>query len=311
MFRPRCDFEQAPVSTITSSTITSARPRRSCLYMPGANAKALEKAKTLAADVLLLDLEDSVAPEAKAEARAQVAAAVKAGGYGKREVVVRVNALSTPWGADDIVATAAASPDGVLAPKVESAAQVRELDAALTSAGLPKEAGLWVMIETPRAILNIAEIAAAARGTRLTTFLLGLNDLAKETRARAGANRAAFFAAMSLALTAARAEGLTAIDGVYNDIADSAGFEAECRQGLEFGFDGKTLIHPSQIDMANVVFAPTDEEVTRARAVIHAFALPENVGKGVIKVDGKMTELLHLEEARRVVAVAEAIAHAN
>jgi len=289
------------------STI-SARPRRSCLYMPGANAKALEKAKTLAADVLLLDLEDSVAPEAKADARAQVAAAVKAGGYGKREVIVRVNALATPWGADDIFAAAGAKPDGVLAPKVESATQVRELDAALSAAGLPKEAGLWVMIETPRAILNIAEIAAAAKGTRLTTFVLGLNDLAKETRARAGANRAAFFTAMSLALTAARAEGLTAIDGVYNDIADSAGFEAECRQGLEFGFDGKTLIHPSQIDMANAVFAPTADEIARARAVIDAFALPENAGKGVIKVDGKMTELLHLEEARRVVAVAEAIA---
>jgi citrate lyase subunit beta/citryl-CoA lyase len=289
----------------------SARPRRSCLYMPGANAKALEKAKTLAADVLLLDLEDSVAPEAKADARVQVAAAVKAGGYGKREVIVRINALATPWGADDIAAAAGAAPDGVLAPKVESTAQVHELDVALSAAGLPKEAGLWVMIETPRAILNIAEIAAAARGTRLTALVLGLNDLAKETRARAGANRAAFFTAMSLALTAARAEGLTAIDGVYNDIADSAGFEAECRQGLEFGFDGKTLIHPSQIEAANAIFAPTVDEIARARAVIDAFALPENAGKGVIKVDGKMTELLHLEEARRVVAVAEAIAAAS
>lgn len=285
----------------------TARPRRSCLYMPGANAKALEKAKTLPADVLLLDLEDSVAPEAKADARAQVAAAVKGGGYGKREVIVRANALTTPWGRDDIVAAAAARPDGVLAPKVESGEQVRALDVEMTKAGFGADASLWVMIETPRAILNLAEIAAAAKGTRLAVFVMGLNDLAKETRARAGASRAAFYAPMSLAVTAARAAGLTVIDGVYNDIADAAGFEAECRQGLEFGFDGKTLIHPSQIDICNEVFAPTAEEVSRARAVIEAFALPENAGKGVIKVDGRMTELLHLEEASRVVAVAEAI----
>lgn len=285
----------------------TARPRRSCLYMPGANAKALEKAKTLPADVLLLDLEDSVAPEAKADARAQVAAVVKAGGYGKREVIVRCNALATPWGRDDIAASGPAGPDGLLAPKVESGEEVRALDAAMSAAGFRADATLWIMIETPRAILNLAEIAAAAKGTRLAVFVMGLNDLAKETRARAGANRAAFFAPLSLAVTAARAEGLTAIDGVYNDIADGAGFEAECRQGLEFGFDGKTLIHPSQIDTCNSVFAPTADEVSRARAVIYAFALPENAGKGVIKVDGKMTELLHLEEAKRLVGVAEAI----
>lgn len=285
----------------------TARPRRSCLYMPGANAKALEKAKTLAADVLLLDLEDSVAPEAKLEARAQVAAAVKGGGYGRREVIVRVNALTTPWGRDDIVAAGGARPDGILAPKVESGEQVRALDVEMTKAGFSADASLWVMIETPQAILNLAEIAAAASGTRLSVFVMGLNDLAKETRARAGASRAAFFAPMSLAVTAARAGGLTVVDGVYNDIADAAGFEAECRQGLEFGFDGKTLIHPSQIDVCNQVFAPTAEEVARARAVIEAFALPENAGKGVIKVEGRMTELLHLEQAKQVVAVVEAI----
>lgn len=285
----------------------TARPRRSCLYMPGANAKALEKAKTLAADVLLLDLEDSVAPEAKESAREQVAGAVKAGGYGKREVIVRVNALATPWGRDDIAAAGAAGPDGMLAPKVESAEQVVALDKAMTAAGFAKDAALWIMIETPRAILSLSEIAAAARGTRLSVFVLGLNDLAKETRARQSPGRAPFFAALSLAVTAARTEGITAIDGVYNDIADLTGFEAECRQGLEFGFDGKTLIHPTQIDGANAVFAPSAEEVERARAVIAAFALPENAGKGVIKVDGRMTELLHLEEARRVVAVSEAI----
>lgn len=285
----------------------NVRPRRSCLYMPGANAKALEKAKTLPADVLLLDLEDSVAPGAKEEARAQVAAAVAGRGYGRREVVVRVNALSTPWGRDDIAAGCAAAPDGILAPKVESAADVAALDAALNEQGFPRDAALWVMIETPRAILNLAEIAAAARNTRLSAFVLGLNDLAKETRARAASGRAAFHAALSLTVAAARAAGIAAIDGVYNDIADAAGFEAECRQGLEFGFDGKTLIHPSQIETANATFAPSPDEITRARAVIAAFALPENAGKGVIKVDGRMTELLHLEEAKRVVAVAEAI----
>ncbi len=284
------------------------RPRRSCLYMPGANQKALEKAKSLAADVLLLDLEDSVAPEAKEVARTQVAAAVGAGGYGKREVVVRINALATPWGRDDMAAVGAVGPDGVLAPKVESAEQVRALDEAMSAAGFSRDARLWAMIETPRAVLDIAKIAAAAKNTRLSVLVMGLNDLAKETRARAGVTRAAFFTAMSLTVTAARAEGLTAIDGVYNDIADSAGLEAECRQGHEFGFDGKTLIHPSQIDICNSVFAPTHEEVSRARAVIAAFALPENAGKGVIKVDGRMTELLHLEEAERVVALAEAIA---
>jgi len=275
--------------------------------MPGANAKALEKAKTLAADVLLLDLEDSVAPEAKAAAREQVGAAVQAGSYGKREVVVRVNALTTPWGRDDIVAAGAARPDGLLAPKVESAEQVRTLDAEMTKAGFAAGAALWVMIETPRAILNLAAIAAAAHGTRLSAFVMGLNDLAKDTRMRASSGRLAFHAAMSATVMAARTEGLTAIDGVFNDIADAAGFEAECRQGLEFGFDGKTLIHPSQIDACNAVFAPTAEEVMRARAVIEAFALPENAGKGVIKVDGRMTELLHLEEAKRAVALADAI----
>jgi citrate lyase subunit beta/citryl-CoA lyase len=282
-----------------------ARPRRSCLYMPGANSKALEKAKTLPADVVLLDLEDSVAPEAKGAAREAVAAALKAGGYGKREVIVRVNGFATPR--DDIAAAGASGPDGMLAPKVESGEEVVALDDAMTEAGFAEGAVLWVMIETPRAILNIAAIAAAARATRLSAFVMGTNDLAKEMRVRPGPERAPFFAALSLAVTAARAEGLTAIDGVYNDIADAAGFEAECRQGLAFGFDGKTLIHPSQIDVCNSVFAPTSDEIARAEAIIAAFALPENAGKGVIKVDGKMTELLHLEEARRVVAVAAGI----
>jgi len=276
--------------------------------MPGANAKALAKAKTLAADVVILDLEDSVAPEAKAEARTAVAAARREGGYGRRETVLRVNALTTPWGRDDIRAAGEAAPLGVLVPKIESGQDVIDADDALTEAGFAEEGALWVMIETPRAILNLADIAAAAKATRLAVFVMGLNDLAKETRAKAGVDRAPFYAPLSLAVTAARAHGLTVIDGVYNDIADAGGFEAECRQGLAFGFDGKTLIHPSQIDACNAVFAPTAEEIAQARAVIAAFAAPENAGKGVIKVDGKMTELLHLEQAKRVVAMAEAIA---
>jgi citrate lyase subunit beta/citryl-CoA lyase len=290
-----------------ASKTMAARPRRSCLYMPGVNAKALEKAKTLAADVLLLDLEDSVAPEAKDSARRQVVAAVKQGGYGRREVVVRINALATPWGRDDLVAAAQAKPDGVLAPKIESEEEVAALDDAMTQTGFSDQASLWAMIETPRAILNLAEIAAAAKGTRLACLVMGLNDLAKETRAQLAPGRGAFHASLSLAVIAARAEGLAVIDGVFNDIADAAGFEAECRQGREFGFDGKTLIHPSQIETANALFAPSPDEVERARAIVAAFAQPENAGKGVIKVDGRMTELLHLEEARRVLAVAEAI----
>lgn len=291
-----------------TTPMSSNRPRRSCLYMPGANAKALAKARTLSADVLLFDLEDSVAPDAKPEARNQIAAALAEGGYGQREIVVRVNALATPWGRDDIAAACAAKPAGILVPKVESGSEVEEADDALTEAGLSDDAGLWVMIETPRAILNLAEIAAAAKATRLCTFVMGLNDLAKETRARATTDRAPFHAAMSLAVTAARAYGLTVVDGVYNDIADAAGFEAECRQGRDFGFDGKTLIHPSQIDACNTVYAPSADELAWAQSVIAAFALPENAGKGVIKVDGKMTELLHLAEANRIATMVEAIA---
>jgi len=285
----------------------TARPRRSCLYMPGANAKALEKAKSLPADVLIFDLEDSVAPEAKVAAREAVVAAVKAGGYGKREVVVRVNALSTPWGPEDMAAVASAKPDGVLVPKIQGAGDVWFAHEGLGYSG----PSLWMMIETPRAILDIAHVVSGTSKLRDGVFVMGLNDLAKETRMRAGSDRAAFHWALSKTVTAARMAGLTVIDGVFNDIADAAGFEAECRQGLEFGFDGKTLIHPSQIDVANAVFAPTAEEVSRARAVIEAFALPENAGKGVIKVEGRMTELLHLEEAKRVVAVSEAIESLN
>jgi len=281
----------------------SLRPRRSCLYMPGANAKALEKARDLPADTLLFDLEDAVAPEAKADARAAIAAALGEGGYGAREIVVRVNALATEWGSDDVKAALAAKPHGVLFPKIQDASDIEAADRALGSA----DVALWAMIETPLAILNIKEIAAAASRTGLTTFVMGTNDLAKDMRAAQTADRAPALFVLSLSVAAARAYGLVAIDGVFNDIQDETGFLDICRQGKALGFDGKTLIHPTQIAPCNVVFSPSPDEVAQARDVIAAFADPANAGKGVLKVNGKMTELLHLSEARRLVAMADAI----
>jgi len=283
------------------------RPRRSCLYMPGANARALEKAKTLAADMLILDLEDAVAPEAKQEARVTILNAVSERAYGAREVVIRINGLDTEWGHDDMAMAVSAGPDGVLAPKVTSGAEVRDIDRLLTDLGAPEDLGLWVMIEMPLAILNIQEIAAAAIDTRLAGFVMGTNDLAKELSAVPTPDRTAFQVSLSLALAAARAYGLVAIDGVYNDVKNGAGLVAECRQGLILGFDGKTLIHPAQLQPANEIFSPDPEAVSQAQAVIEAFALPENRGRGVIKVNGKMTERLHLEQAERLVAIHDAI----
>lgn len=285
------------------------RPRRSCLYMPGANPRALEKAKSLPADTVILDLEDAVAPDAKLEARETVCAAVKAGGYGAREVVIRVNGLDTEWGLDDLKAAVAAGPDAILAPKVMDGVDIDRLDDAMSRAGAPNEMGLWVMIEMPKAILNIMDIAEAVGRTRLTAFVMGTNDLAKELRAvNDPPARTAFQTALSLSVTAARAYDLLAIDGVFNGIGDEDGLRAECEQGRTLGFDGKTLIHPSQLEITNEVFAPAAADVEQAEAVIAAFADPANAGKGVLKVNGKMTELLHLEEARRTVDVAAAIA---
>ena len=292
---------------MTSST-APARPRRSFLYMPGDKAKVLEKAKGLPADALMFDLEDAVAPDNKEIARDMVCAAVQAGGYGRRETVIRINGLDTVWGADDLKAAIAAGPDGILAPKVETAADIHALNDALGAAGAAETLALWVMIEMPRAVLNLQEIAACATSTRLTGFVMGTNDLAKEYRAQWTPDRLAFQTALQLTVAAARGYGLIALDGVYNDIQNADGLAAECAQGRVLGFDGKTLIHPAQLEATNAAFSPAPEDVTQAEAVIAAFALPENAGKGVIKVNGKMTELLHLEDARRTVEIAQAIA---
>jgi citrate lyase subunit beta / citryl-CoA lyase len=289
------------------------RPRRSVLYMPGSNARALEKARSLPADALILDLEDAVAPEAKEAARAQVRAAVTAGGYGRREVVIRINALDTPWGKADLEAAAGAAPDAVLVPKAGSGADIEKAVQALASAGAPDKTRLWAMIETPLAILNIAAIAAAAKrpGARLACFVMGTNDLVKETRADISQNRRPALYWLSAAVTAARAYGLDVLDGVYNDFKDLDGFRRECLHGRALGFDGKTLIHPGQVAIANEVFAPPEAEVAFARRIIAAFDRPENKGKGVITVEGRMVELLHAEMARRTVAIAEAIREAQ
>lgn len=284
------------------------RPRRSVLYMPGSNARALEKAKGLAADSLILDLEDAVAPDAKAEARKLVCEAVAAGGYGPREVVVRVNALDTAWGRDDLAAALAAKPDAVLVPKVSGPSDLtgpREAFAAANADGI----ALWIMMETPLAMLNARDIAAAAAGAHpVSCMVMGTNDLAKDTGASLDHGRMALIPWLMACLAAARAHGLAIVDGVYNDFSDADGFAAECAQGRSLGMDGKTLIHPGQIDAANAAFSPTEEDVNLARRIIEEFARPENAGKGAIRVDGRMAELLHCETARKTVAVAEAIA---
>ena len=282
------------------------KPRRSALYMPGSNARALEKARTIDADTLILDLEDAVAPDAKAVARAKVAEAVAARGFGYREVVVRINGLGTPWGHDDIKAMAAVKPDAILAPKVNDGAEAKALSAALDAAGADPSVALWIMFETPQAVLNAASIGAA--GGRLACIVAGTNDLVKEFHGRHTPGREGLLPYLALLLAAARANGLAALDGVYNDIPNTAGFEAACAQGASLGFDGKTLIHPSQVGPCNAAFAPSEAEIADARKVIAAFDLPENKGKGVVTVDGRMVELLHAEIARRVVALSDAIA---
>ena len=287
------------------------RPRRSVLYMPGSNARALDKAKTLAADALILDLEDAVAPDAKALARDQVSAAVKQGGFGARETIIRVNGPDTEWGDADMKAACAAGPDAILVPKINSAEDIMRADHALKANGAPSHTSLWAMMETPRAMLDALAIAEAAKGTRLVCFVMGTNDLAKETRAKIIPGRAPMDAWLMACVAAARVAQIDIIDGVYNAIADMDGFERECVEARDRGFDGKTLIHPSQIDPANRLFAPAENEVAWARALIAAFEQPENAGKGALQIDGKMFERLHAEIGRRTVAIAEAIASRN
>ncbi len=282
------------------------RPRRSLLFMPGSNPRALEKARSLAADGLIFDLEDAVAPAAKEAARAAVAAALAAGGYRGRELVLRVNALDSPWGHADLAAAATMPIDAVLLPKVESADRVRLAAALLDALGAPPERALWCMLETPLGILNSREIAAAS--PRLAALVLGTSDLTKDLHALHTRDRLALLTALELALLAARAYGIAALDGVHLDLADEEGFAVACRQGRELGFDGKTLIHPKQIEAANTAFAPSPNEVAWSRHVIAAHAEAARSGKGVVLVDGRLVENLHVEDARRVVAIADAIA---
>ncbi len=284
------------------------RPRRSVLYMPGANERALEKAKTIAADSLILDLEDSVAPDAKGEARAKTAAAIAAGGYGGRELVIRINGLDTPWGVDDLKMAAAADPHAVLVPKVARPGDIVNVSRIYGAMGGAATTRMWAMMETPIAIFNVREIASVHQVARLSCLVLGTNDLLKESRALATGGRFAILPWLSMTLLAARAYGLDVIDGVYNDFRDEAGFRAECEQGRALGMDGKTLIHPGQVALCNEMFSPAPADVMWSRKVITAFAEASNAGRGVITVDGRMVERLHLAMAERVVSIAEAIA---
>ncbi len=284
----------------------SIRPRRSVLYMPGSNARALEKGRALPADGLILDLEDAVAPDAKAAAREQIRAAVAAGGYGGRELVIRVNGLGSEWGEADVRMAARSGADAVLLPKVEAADEVRALDRLMSGAGAPASMALWCMIETPQGVLRSAEIAAA--GGRLACFVMGTSDLAKDLQASHTRERLPLLTSLSLCVLAARAWGLAILDGVHLDLNDDAGFAETCRQGRELGFDGKTLIHPKTIEPANRAFAPSEAELNFSRRIIAAHAEATAAGKRVGVVDGRLDENLHVESARRLVALGEAIA---
>jgi citrate lyase subunit beta / citryl-CoA lyase len=286
----------------------TVRLRRSALYMPGSNARALEKAKTLAADVLIFDLEDSVAPDAKARARLQVGDAVREGGFGHREIVIRVNGLTSEWGAADLMVAAAAQPDAILLPKVSRGADLVAAAGVLSQASPARSVALWAMIETPLAILNVAAIAAMAEaGARPSVFVMGINDLAKETRIRQSGGRVAVVPWLMTCVAAARAYGIGVLDGVWNDLSDAAGFRQECAQGRDLGMDGKTLIHPSQLDICNEIFAPSTAEIEWARKIIAAFERPENAAKGALQLEGQMVERLHAEMARQLIAIAAAV----
>jgi citrate lyase subunit beta/citryl-CoA lyase len=291
----------------------NVRPRRSVLYMPGSNARAIEKARTLAADALILDLEDAVAPDAKTSARQQVCDAVRTGGFGRREIFIRINAPDTPWGGDDLAGAVAAVPDAILIPKVSAPQDLAAIGARLDALGAAAKIRIWAMMETPLAILNAREIAAAARepSARLAGFVMGTNDLAKDTRARILPGRAPMLPWLMTGIAAARAYGLDIVDGVFNQIGDAQGFARECAEARDLGFDGKTLIHPSQIEPCNAAFSPTEDEVDTARKIIAAFDLPENLDKGVVRIEGRMVERLHADMARRTMAIADVIAQSS
>jgi citrate lyase beta subunit len=285
--------------------MNQVRPRRSVLYMPGANTRALEKARTLPADALIFDLEDAVAPDAKEAARANVVAAARSRGYGRREIAIRCNGLATPWGKADVAAIAGSGADALLVPKVESAADVAAIVTLLDQAGAPPSMAVWAMMETPRGILRAEEVAGSH--PRLQLLVMGTNDLVKDMRARHTPMRLPMVTALGIGMLAARAHGLTILDGVYNDIQDAEGFRAVCQQGLEMGFDGKTLIHPSQVEPCNEVFAPSAGELEMAGRIVAAFRAAQAEGKGVVTVDGRMIENLHVEQAERALALAAAI----
>jgi citrate lyase subunit beta / citryl-CoA lyase len=283
------------------------RPRRSVLYMPGANTRALEKAKTINADALIFDLEDAVAPDAKSDARSNVAAAVASGtdAYGNKELTIRCNGLDTPWGADDIRAAAEVGPAAVVIPKINSVDDVKQVEDALNAANAPSHTRIWAMLESPLAVLRAYDICTAS--DRVNVLVMGTNDLAKELRCVVGADRAALMYGLSTCLNAARASGKTILDGVYNAVNDEAGFTSECQQGSTMGFDGKTLIHPSQVDLCNAAFSPTAGEIDQARRVVAAFDEALAVGQGVVSLDGRMIENLHVDNAQRILSVAAAM----
>jgi len=285
------------------------RPRRSVLYIPGSNAKALHKARTLPADALIFDMEDAVGPESKAQARDQIAASLAAGGYGHREVLVRVNALDTPWGKEDIAAIASMPLDGVLLPKITHPSQVEDVVNLLIGNNAPSQLPVWIMAETPLGILRISELAGCHR--RLAGIVMGTSDLAKELRVPHSAARLGLLAALSLCVIAARAHELEILDGAYLDLENAEGFRAACQQGRDLGFDGKTLIHPSQIETANTVFSPDAETLRHAEAVVAAWEAVHPKGSHVIVVGGRVIESLHVEEARRTLALAKTIAKLN
>lgn len=285
--------------------LKTARPRRSLLYMPGSNTRALDKGRSLPADGLILDLEDAVAPDAKGDARGNIAAALREGGYGQREIIVRLNGLDTEWGREDLELMATAGADALLLPKVESAEMVRQAEALMGAAGAPEDLSIMCMMETPLGVLKAAEIAAAS--PRLSCLVMGTSDLVKDLNARHTADRLPVLTSLSLCILAARANGLAIVDGVHLDLNDAEGFAAQCMQGRTLGFDGKTLIHPKTIARANEVFGPSAEEVADAQRIIEAHGAALEAGQGVTVLDGRLIENLHVETARQTVALAEAI----